>query len=202
MAHSQHPIAIIQAALKMFTNNGNAKISSKTTTEEFEKLEKKINQKLKDFDSITKSAVEAATADAHILQSKRNGKSEVMMSYIDEDFLKTYSEELDEKTAEEILAVLSQIIGTTTKVQRQEMARAKLSEISRRVNEPFTLFLQRCSNLIKKITEDSTIQKYLVEIEFKRHISPTLMQYILDQDKPESIYNNNMYIIIYIYNMN
>ena len=51
MAHSQHPIAIIQAALKTFTNNGNTKIGSKTTREEFEKLEKKINQKLKDFDS-------------------------------------------------------------------------------------------------------------------------------------------------------
>jgi hypothetical protein len=77
------------------------------------------------------------------------------MSYLDDEFLRTYQDELEDKTADEILSFLRKTVGTTTKNRRQEIARAKLAEISGRQNEPFTLFLERCTSLSKKITDDS-----------------------------------------------
>ena len=191
----QHPVIAIQTAVQNFSLRTKP-ITLKLKSGEYEKISEKITQEVKKYTSFIDATIQefGLEADQTIKKFQEDGKRDILLSALAPDFIEKYQSEIYyEDSFEKLKNFLSEIIGTQSAKSRSKAAKDEMSKITRdsASEEKFLRFLTRLSRLANIVTDDQSVQKFLLAEHFERSLSPALKTFLHEQGKaseePESI---------------
>ena len=190
-----HPVIAIQTGIANFSLKSKP-ISLKLEPGEFERVKTKINQEVDKFTLFTDATIDQFDLknDAEILKYQEEGKREILMSALAPEFIAKYqTEPLYEDIFKKLIKFVTEIIGSQSENAKSKAAREKMAKITRDSNtdEKFSRFLIRLQRLAEIVTDNTDVQKFLVNQYFDEALSPTLKTFLREKEKntetPENI---------------
>ena len=183
----QHPVIAIQTAVQNFSLRTKP-ISLKLKPGEYEKIQERIGQEVAKFTSFTDATIKEfdLQANAEILKFQNDGKREILMSALAQDFLEKYQSDLHfEDTYDKLKIFVSEIIGSQSAAAKRKAAQDQLRSITRDVSseEKFSRFHTRLERLAKMVTDEPAVQKFLIEDHFRTSLSPSLKTFLHERGK-------------------
>ena len=177
VSHTMHPIAAITQATTAYSypsNNQPIKIGLDPI--DFVLIEEQMKSRIKKYDLLTDAAMtsHSLTDDTTILLHQDEGKRDIVKSAFNKEFADRYKNEIRwQKTYENLLEFLKEVIGVKSKEQKSETAAKQLTEATRMIDEDekYERFLNRLKHIATDIDEVETTKTYLVEVEFKKNLT-------------------------------
>ena len=140
------------------------------------------------FDTLDTLKPETSENMELIEQAIRDAKVKIVLSFCTKEFISQYGPEFsyDDESAlvEEVTNIIGEVDQADVKVRLQE----KFDSMSRRVEtaEKFGAFLKRLTNVASKLTKEQATQKYIVDAQFRKSLSPAEREFIVIHGDPES----------------
>ena len=186
--HGLHPIAAITQAETSFSFGAIKPIKLGIRPCEYVYVLKDIEKKLDRFNGLVKASTDAysLTNDAGIKQMQEEGRMEIIKSSFDKSFLDEYREDMEyNKTAQELMVFIQEIIGMESTEKIAEAAENQLMGSTRKIanEEKFTRFLTRLNQIAKKIGSSEEINSHLVNRAFRKNLTPEITAYLRDHDR-------------------
>lgn len=191
----QHPVIAIQTAVQNFSLRTKP-ITLKLKPGEYEKISEKITQEVQKYSSFTNATIKefGLETDQTIQKFQADGKRDILLSALAPDFIEKYQSEIYyEDSYEKLKNFVAEIIGSQSAKTRSKAAQDEMSKLTRdsASEEKFLRFFTRLSRLAKIVTDDQSVQKFLLAEHFERSLSPALKTFLHEQGKaseePETI---------------
>ena len=181
----QHPILAINSGVQNFSLKTRP-ITLKLNPGEFENIKKSIENAVEKFEKFTSATIKQFNleSDQDILKYQAQGKRDIFLSALSEDFLTKYSSEINyEDTYGKLSAFVADVVGSQSATAKKKAAEEKLASMTRdtSTNEKFSRFLTRLERIAKVASNDTNVQKYLIDLHFDRALSPKLRNFLREQ---------------------
>ena len=108
------------------------------------------------------------------------------MSALASEFIAKYQTEIYYvNTFKKLIKFFTEIIGSQSENAKSKTARGKMAKITRDSNmdEKFSSFLIRLQRLAEIVTDNTDVQKFLVNQYFDEALSPTLKTFLREREK-------------------
>ena len=153
----QHPVIAIQTGVQNFSLKSKP-ITLKLQPGEFEKIKDKIQQEVDKFTTFTDATIAqfGLQADADIFKYQEEGKRDILISALAQDFVaKHHSEIIYEDTFTKLNAFVTDVIGSQSASAKSKEAEDKMATLTRDTlsDEKFARFLTRLERLAKIVTD-------------------------------------------------
>ena len=191
----QHPVIAIQTAVQNFSLKTKP-ITLKLRPGEYEKISDRVAQEVQKYSSFTDATIKefGLEADQTMKKFQADGKRDILLSALAPDFIEKYQSEIYyEDSFEKLKTFVTEIIGSQSAKSKSKAAQDEMSKLTRdsASEEKFVRFFTRLSRLAKIVTNDPSVQKFLLAEHFERSLSPALKTFLHEQgkasDEPESI---------------
>ena len=183
----QHPVIAIKSGIQQFSFNSKL-ITLRLEPGDFDIIKTKIKSEVNKFTNFTNATIDQFDlgGDAEIKSYQEDGKREILFSALAPDFLAKYQADLIyEDTFEKLFEFICDTVGTQSTTSRSKIAEEKMANLTRDSDsgEKFSRFLTRLERLANLVSEEKTIQNFLVNKYFQKAISPSIRSFLREREK-------------------
>jgi len=190
------PIIYVKKSVAVFTFDATKPIQLGLTPDEAASATTQIEENISQYDAAVQPAITASTktedgqttTDQTIRKAIKNGKREIALSAMSNDFQLKYRKDIKlYDTSDELLKFFKQIFGEYSQRQRENAAKLELANTTRRAsdNEPFELFLKRLQSITTNVSTNEEVQKDRLDETFRANLTPALNTFLLEHDQLE-----------------